>query len=539
MSFLNSPSEKGRLDASHLGMWINIDDIRAGNDEVLSHLVTQAMDHILTDEHRQFLENADIDTRISALGIFTVAAHESRHFHDMLLTPYGAAVISHHTRQAVTILSSMGSLMSNPAMVVPITEWTNLWPLLKDVDPSLKLPSPKLENLIAVLQETEDELRALDRGILHPNAPVTATQILESSAFWVQAGLAGTIPGKLEGSNLFVKSIVDSPARSRYLGAIEYIQSRLGPIPSAAVQWILLASLCGDVFNVSPGALRSPADVLFELVEWIAKHQEFPRPAPTPDTKWDEEVDLIDILISEFFHRVWNSEVTEMMISASDHTYAFVEMWEQRISGKDNGSPTFAWLQNAVSVYSDFAEVSGRLIANFSMNPNWYFVDQYIDALPALPQPIMFLWSDYGFPTTPDLRDSFNIQQEIVIPHQKGIISNSNLAAMHAAFSANAYDDGQALRAATVISPKVHPQTTFPNEAFAFEMEKLDIESWQLYFDTFAPILRLLTKGPDGGLPGGIMVQPLQILGLNGTKFYSLSGLLETPPPFFSASDPN
>jgi len=537
--FLNSPSERGRLDVTHLGMWLNVDDARTGHDEALGALISRAVNYEIGDEHRSYVESiTNDDMRAAALGLFTVAAHESRHFHDMSLTPYGAAVMSHHFRQAFTLLSSTGSLMSNAAMVVPITEWSELLPILKHLDPTLKPPSPKLENLIAVLEETEDHIRALDRGILHPDLPVTATQILETSALLVQLGLAGRTFGGLDGSNLLLKVIRDSPSNARYLGAIEFIQRRLGPLPSVAIQFLLLASLCGEVFSPDPHALRSPTDVLFALTDSLATHPDFPRPDPTRDTQLDEEFNRVYELTQAFFERVWDEDVAGMMIAASDQTFANVEEWERRITGKDDGSLTFKFVENAASVYRNFAEVSGRLVANFSMDPIWYFVDIYLDVLTSLPRPPVFFWSDYGFAATPELREMFAIPQEIIVPHQEGLQSDPELVDKFASFAANAYDDGDALRVAMVISPKLNPRTEPPTPPFVFVMEDIDIEAWQRYFDTVVPTFKLLTTGPGNALPGGLMDAPLQVFGLHGTRFYSRAGLLPTPPPFLGHHDP-
>lgn len=539
MPLLNSPYEHGRLDVTHLGMWLNLDNVRTRSDEALWPLMAQAVNYEVGDEHRSYIEGAaDEDVRAAILGLFTAVAHESRHFHDMLLTPYGAVVMSHHARQAVTLLSSMGSLMSNETMIVPITEWSTLLPVLKHLDPNLKRPSPKIENLIAVLKETENDLRALDRGIRHPDASVTATQILETSALWIQVGLAGRTFGGIDGSNLLLKMIRDSPSETRYLGAMKYIQARLGYLPLAAIQFLLLAALCGDVFNSDPRALRSPADVLIELTESLAAHPDFPRPRPGTGGEFTEEFNRVYRLTQEFFDRTWNGDVAGMMMAAMDRTYANVEEWERRIAGKDNGSWTYKMLENAVAVYRGFAEVGGRLIANFSMNPTWYFADGYLDVLPSLPRPVMFFWSDFGFAATPELREDFAISQEIVFP-LADLRSNPEVANIYDTLANRAHDDGVALRVAMVISPKISTRAVPEKGVFTFIMEDIDIEAWQRYFDSFVPTFKMLTAGPDDEvLPGGLMVEPLQVLGLHGTRFYSRAGLLPEPLPFLDAPRP-
>jgi hypothetical protein len=534
VSFLDSATEQGRLDVTHLGMWLNIDDARRAGDDRFAPLMARALAHDIGDEHHEYVAGLATDEqRVAALGGFTVVAHESRHFHDLLLTPYGAAVMSQHFRQAFTMLSSMGSLLASDAVIVPITEWAGLLPVLQRLDPGLGPPPPKIGNLSAVLGETDEELRALDQGTRYPGAPVTATQILEASALLVQIALAGRAFG---GADLLFRAVADGPARERYLGAPEYIQQRLGPLPIAALQLILLASLCGDTFNPAADALRSPADVLYVLVESMATHPAFPRPEPAAATTFSDEVNLVFGLVQEIFGRLWNCELEDMMDRALDQTSANAAEWSRRIEGKDDGGLTYRWIANAAAVYRQFAEVSGRLIANFSMNPVWYLADQYLDALPFLPRPLMFLWSEAGIASTPEIQEAFTIHQQIEVPHQEGVATDPATAAMHAAFAANAYDDGTSLRSALVISLRDNRRATEGAPPFAFLFEDIELPAWREYFDTVVPTFRLLAYGPDDGLPAGLGAVPLQILGLRGTRVYAPSGLLPEPPPFLRRS---
>jgi hypothetical protein len=533
MTFLDSPSELGRLDVTHLGMWVNVDRARRGDDATFGRLLSRAVGYDVGDDHREYVHAMPEDARAAALGLFTVVAHESRHFHDMLLTPYGSLVTSLNVRQATTMLAALGSLSSQESMIVPITEWAALLPVLRHVDPTLAPPPPNLEGLIDVLAETERALRALDHGIHYPDAPLTSTQILEGSAIWVQLGLAGRLFG-IEGSNLLLRAILDSPARTRYFGAIDYVQERLGWLPTAAVQLLLLTALCGDVFSTEENSLRSPVDVLVVLVELMSQHPDFPRPNPTADVRVDEEIDRVHALVQDFCQQAWHEDLEGMIIAASDRTLEIVKEWKRGLEGKDDGSFSFRLLANAIAVYDDFAEVGGRLVANFTMDPVWYFVDRYLDVLPSLPRPVTFLWSDYGFAATPELRETFSVQQELVVPYQDGLERVPGFDAL----AARAYDDGRALRLALVISPKAGQRVPQEPGMFAFILEDIDVEAWQLYFDSVAPTLRLLTLGPDDGLPGGLMEQPLQVLGLGGTRFYSRAGLLPTPPPFVGAPPP-
>lgn len=535
---LDSPYEVGRLDVSHLGMWLNLDRARADSDDALVRLLAAATDHDITDEHREYLDGiADPVRRATTTALFTAIAHESRHFHDLLLSPYGAVVMNHHIRAAMTILSSLGSLTAQPAMIVPLTEWTSLLPLFSRLDPDLGLPTAKLDNLIATLDEIERDLRALDRGIHFPDTPLTTTQILEASAAWVQIGLSGRMLG-LDGANQLLTLIKEGAARDRYLGALTYMQERLGWLPSGASQLLLLAALCGDGFSAKPDALRSPVDVLVVLTSWLGQQDGFPLPEPTADSDVAAVIGRVHELVNEFFARVCGEDLAGMMTAASDQTVANVAEWERRVADVDLEGFSGRYIQQAINVYRSFSAVSGTLVANFAMNPIWYLVDRYLDVLPALPRPVTYFWSEHGFATTPELQEQFYVQHELVVPHQEGLDKEAVLAPMMADLRARAFDDGSALRLALVIAPRsVNHRIPAPG-AFTFHLDDIDVMSWLGYFDAAVPLARLLTEGPSDSLPVGVMTQALQLLGIRGTKIYSRSGLIPAPPPFRSTAPP-
>jgi hypothetical protein len=202
------------------------------------------------------------------------------------------------------------------------------------------------------------------------------------------------------------------------------------------------------------------------------------------------------------FGRTWGEDLAGMVIAASDVTFAQAEEWERRVAAADpDPAPVSArWVGNAAAVYRQFAEVGGRLVADFSTNPVWYFADGYLDVLPYLPRPVTYLWSERGFAATPELREHFAVAQKVIVPHSDALRSDPDLADFQADLDA-ADLDGSAYYLAYVISPKDTRPPEQPPETFAFIAEHIDVEAWQRYFDSFVPMLSALVSGPAESLP--------------------------------------
>jgi hypothetical protein len=527
---LNSSSELGRLDATHLGMWLNFDAVRREADPSLTHLVAEAAGLAYSDDHKKFVNaTGDMAKRQALISLFTTFAHEARHFHDLVITPYGSILMNHYVRAALSVLSSQRSLFSSPAVIVPLAEWPSLLPLLGKIDPGLQQPNPKLTELIATFGEIEGELKELDRGVLYPDASFSATSILESSAILIQIGLAGQIFG-LEASNQLMNGIRQSAASSRYFGALEFLMGQLGSLPFGAWTLLLLASLCGDVYNGDKRALRSPVDVLITITRWLAKLDGFPvtRPVQSRTAAFDLIAQLYD-LINQFFHREFGADLIDQLGLGAINNAANVEVWEQRIKGKSDSSLQWQRVLQTLDVYRNFSEISARLVSNFATDPAWYLIDQYLDRLPYLPQPLIYLWSDYGWPADPSLQKDFYIQQEVIVPLPEHMPTEGPAAEAFSGLEELAYNDGTALRLALVISPKQSQMLTPPHGMFSNELAATNVATWRGYFDAVVPMMRLLLNGPETGLPGEVKMQAFSLFDMFGTKVYSRSGLLKPP----------
>ena len=159
-------SDLGRLDIGHLGLWLNFDGIRGHDEARLRKLATAAAELRIGAEHQAYADElADERARTEAMALFTSVAHETRHFHDLLMTPYGSALMGHHMRAAFALQSALGSLAAASVIVVPLRDWDDLLPVLRRIVPELEPPPGRLR----LLAETRDaealkrELRDLVR----------------------------------------------------------------------------------------------------------------------------------------------------------------------------------------------------------------------------------------------------------------------------------------------------------------------------------------------------------------------------------------
>ena len=527
-------SDLGRLDISHLGMWLNFDGIRGHDDERLENLIAAAANLEIGAEHRAYVEELRDETgRTEAMALFTAIAHETRHFHDLLMTPYGSALIAEHMRAAFALQSALGSLAAAPVIVVPLREWNELLPVLRRVAPELEPPSGRLPLLAETLDETSSKLAELDRGILIRDAPLTATQILESSAYLIQLGLTGSTFGGVDAVNALDRHISAAGGKERYTAAIDYVNSRLGAVPFGALALLFLAALCGHQIHPDRRVLRAPVDVLMLMVDQIREHEGFPYDVPRTGEESLGRVDAMWGHINAFFEKFFGARVVEMMDLAAGVNDASVRVWEERVEPARDDSLASQRIEETLEVYRSYARVGRALVENFKRRPKWYLPDQYLDALPRLPRPLTFLWTQSGFPATPKLAAEFYIQHEVVIPREQPQVDPDRVEEFRAVAPHFAYDDGEAWRSAQVIAPKFSRPASPPDDELPAGVEEITLAAWRGYFDAVVPQLRLLAEGPQHGLPDFLRSHAVRALRMSGTRVLSRAGELNVPAPTF------
>jgi hypothetical protein len=179
----NSSSEFGRLDISHLGMWLNLDKMPVTANAPLNDLLASAVRHEFSDLHREAVANArSAQDRAALIGLLTSVVHEARHFHDLLISPYGARLMHFNVQAAMAVLGAQGSLARSPAIIVPLSDWRTQLDTLRLVDPDLAEPYPKLNELADTLTDIRRRERALERG--NPTCRSPQRQSWNQALYW-------------------------------------------------------------------------------------------------------------------------------------------------------------------------------------------------------------------------------------------------------------------------------------------------------------------------------------------------------------------
>lgn len=523
---LNSSSEFGRLDVSHLGVWLNLDRVPAEtNSTPMAELLSAAVQYKISDQHREVVEAAGTaEGRAALVGLFTSVEHEARHFHDLLVSPYGHYLMELNARAAFSIFGAWRSLHGAGALVVPLADWESQLPVLRVLDKELTAPNAKLAELADVLRGISHRQQVLNRGILHPDVKLTSTSILEASALLVQVGAAGAAFG-LERANELMHLIGSGSAADRYFGPLSYIEHHLGHIPGGGLAVILLGALSGDVFSDDERAIRSPVDVLVDMISWLAAKENFPvRNMVSGDASLELIVEIYN-LVSEFLSSTIGRDIEDSMSEAWETTNAMVRHWQDRLSGKGDDSMQWFRIREMLRVYENYRDVGGSLMANFYRQPAWYLIDQYLDLLPRLPQPVTFYWSDSGIPASPSLAQDFYIQNELIVPAAPDrLLPTDGSNEILAEFVNRSYYDGEAYRMAFVISPLEAPQPEPAPNFLPIPLNHVDHEAWLGYFDGIVPLMRLLMEGSEAHLPWPIQNLTLSLFELLKTKVYSGAG---------------
>jgi hypothetical protein len=519
---LNSSSEVGRLDISHLGMWLNLDEIPHTEKGRPTDVIASAFRYNFSDSHREAVAAAKSpEERAALVGLLTSVVHEARHFHDLLISRYGHWLMHLNVWAGLGAQGAQGSLAQAPAIIVPLSDWRAQLDTLRLVDADLTEPNPKLSDLANILGTISRLRRALDQGIHNTNAPFTATSILEASAVLIQISAVVRAFG-VERANELSRLIGESSNSRRYVASREFVEQQLGPIPIGGKIVLLLAALCGDVFSDDDKALRSPVDVLIALTRWLLSTGKFPiRGVLTGKLDPIALIGELFDLSSKFLARFCGRDLAQSMSFAWEMTSKLITHYEGRLEGKEDDSIQWFRICQIIKVYSNFRDMSARLMANFCADPTSYLVDQYLDRVAYLPQPVMFLWSTRGVPATPELQRDFYIQHEMIVPNPVG--ADPDLLARLDAIS---HFDGAAFRSALVLCSLDHQQPAPPDGLFKYALHPVDHESWMGYFDSTVPLVRLLTDGVEARLPGIVLDQAVTALDFSGTKVYSGAGRL-------------
>ncbi len=294
----------GQLDQSSFGLWLNVDQaLEQSRAPDLWDLTLDSFVAPLKPKHVAFVKDCESgDKARLAATCFTAHVHESRHFHDLLSTPYGSMLMRQHSLAALRFLQIKDHIVFNHNSIeVPIAEWVGSFRELKKekVFQNLEEPTEPIVEFSGFLGSLGKKHRLFDRGVSKSpqgNAHPSTESILEASAMIIQEGhmaekfglgLAASYHG-------FVRS---QPRGDVYCGALDFITNWAGrQVETDIVQYLMLVSLCGNFQERDESLVRYPSDLLLHMLVWLDRHG--------PDwctLEFGEFEDLIDECFEEHF----------------------------------------------------------------------------------------------------------------------------------------------------------------------------------------------------------------------------------------------
>ena len=517
----------GRVDSSNFGLWLNIDPVvNSSLGPELASLTLSSFHFALRDEHREIVERSKAEDLTFLLHCFTMFAHERRHFHDLLATPYGSMLMRQYTRiNLLSLVCQHDLVFRSDAIAIPLSDWVShaeMFQLVHNVPP----PSDNLRQLHKAFSVMQEKLDVFNEGTTSLPAPFTgvdATAILEGLAILTQEHELVKNFGP-ERVKAFRDAFQHPKAELKYYGAIALCAAVLGRnIPTEFLGYCLLSSLCGNFQDPNPATPRYPTDLLINLLLWLRNN------CPVAAiNSFAEFADYVD----GFFEQTYGDDVQGLVIKAAkvneQVSLAFSQMVEQHENAFGDSLS-----RRVLDLFENFRKVQAAFAANVIMDPLWYVGSTYLESTAALPTPVIFLECKSGLPVDSSLEDLYYIQTE----------SRINLAE----FPAETFQEFKHLtdhegvvRAAHILSPRAKrfqgPTGKYPIR-FQFEVPEIDVQLWQEVFDNARGTLRFLLDGREG------MIEPLFKtmlvgFGIVGVKVYDRSGELSAPPIPEDVNDP-
>lgn len=525
----------GRFDPSNFGLNLNVDAaLNHQNYLEFGPLMWTTFQYPISEEHKAYIAAQTTSTdAVFAASCFTVFTHEKRHFHDLLVTPYGSMLMRLYTRAALLYNFMWDEIyFRRKAVVVPLRDWITSSLIFERRYPDVESPPQIIRDVEEVYREQQENLKIANRGLLarQVDSPLpTAEAILEGSAIIVQQLTIAEHFG-IEQAEKFGQKILQGPAAERYYGAIKLIHQFAGqPVPFLLNSFLLLASLCGNFLDRNPEHLNCPTDILVELLTWL-------RERGVNLARLKSFGDLYK-LVNEYFVSRHDGDLVTMIDQA---TYANQGMYESLSKAVDEWEAhykqPFERGRRLLAGFANFCEVQAVFAKSAILYAEDYCSGAYRKALYHLPSPVISIETRMGIPiddddllaqlcdikaedqihTTPAARDQL-LQMPNLNEAQREWLRQARLTA----------NGDVVLRFAFVLSPKTG---IIEDQQHAF-----DLEVWKSSRDLLLG-LRLFLEGPNKGESNkGISKQEqraiISALNLMGTKVYTIDGELigETP----------
>jgi hypothetical protein len=274
---LNEPRSFGKFDPVVFGLRFNIDGaLSASNAHELLPLVWQAIHFPPTQAHQHFVHSLkDEEQRFDAVAYFSLRVHESRHFHDLLATPYGCVLMRQYFRAAILGQAIMPDLVLRlKSLYVPVVDWAANDRFLQRQFPDLGSPPRSIAQFADILSTMTTKLDTFNRGVMASGGGlprIDACGILEGSAITSQELHIEETYGA-EAALLFRRKVWESPVGEQYYSVRRLLQELSGEaVPARNFLALCLCALCGNFQDPDSKHARYPADLLLEMLIWMAQ----------------------------------------------------------------------------------------------------------------------------------------------------------------------------------------------------------------------------------------------------------------------------
>jgi hypothetical protein len=488
----------GRFDTSVFGLRLNFDQLlKAPRGDELTRLGLTSFLWPPEQAHRDYIARVtDPKLETQALALFTLARHETRHFHDLLISPYGAALMREFTNLARLALACRQEILTScSTIILPVTEWASDWQLYRMGDASVDEPPESVKELAAAAGAWLARLRTLNGGVdvdRPYSSSVTSESILEGLAILLQQNAVKDLFGP-EKMPAFMRIFQSREAANRYYGALNFVAKlfQVQP-PTDTMSIMLFASLFGDLGAEAPSSPSSPKELLTGMADWIGRE--------CPQAYASANPGVMLRAVNAYFKASFGESMRGMAIRTARANQAFLRSllsWHQ-----DNTRLRSDFVRTQeheiLLLFVNYAEAHEATADNVTGNPFWYLSKPYFDHPGVLPNPIIYLESNLGvtFFEGEGLEKLFYIQGE----------TRLDLAKIDAVEPGRI--DWDKLPQGTKILRRAHrlaPLGIYRTEAkpederyFPRAMPNLDLHLWHHNFDSIHGDLRILVEGFDG-----------------------------------------
>jgi len=471
-----------------------------------------------TANQKEFIESLKDEKDISfAINCFSMFTHEMKHFHDLLITPYGSVLMRQYTRGAILSLPCLQELLLHrKKIVLPLSDWVSDSELFHDIY-AIDPPSKNLSELNEVFKTMTQKLHFFNKGSLSLPSSLkylNAGSILEGLAILNQELFIKKEFGD-DKLKYFRQGFKTQTAYARYYTALEFIQTFLDQTLSyEVISYLLFSSLCGNFQDPNPNHLRYPKDILVSMLMWLKEKN-------INLNKFSCFDDIVDV-IDDFFNEELGNDVQGMIIQAAKTNKKFEDVMLEDIKRFENLTFGTKAMEQVLRVFNNFYQIQASFGNNVCVNPQWYFSETYLDNQLKLPSPVLFLESKIGLPIDENLEDLYYIQTESRI--QLDDLPNE----ISSRFNLNNLADAEGvIRAAHILSPRKSLLTTKnldKNIPWVFEVPEVDIQEWQKSYDLVGLSIRCLLEGKNANINEQLFQTFIMTFAHFGTEIFSTSG---------------